>query len=158
MNSYPSLIPSLLGNVTQFANIERGSSGCFLRLQATDGDGLSFIMSICTIVSKSFLFMLQMLCHVLPLVTKLQNCSRSYNKTRFNSIFIINYFVLNNDYYTNYSSILKVYVISGAVVKPSKEGIKQLRFDAKTKFEECIDALPEPALSTFDDLPVSIFF
>jgi hypothetical protein len=51
---------------------------------------------------------------------------------------------------------LKVYVVSGAVVKPSKEGNKQLRFDAKTKFEECIDALPEPALSTFDDLPVSM--
>ena len=52
---------------------------------------------------------------------------------------------------------MKVYVVSGAVVKPSKEGNKQLRFDAKTKFEDCFDALPEPALSTFDDLPVSVF-
>ena len=60
-------------------------------------------------------------------------------------------------FHTNISLILKVYVVSGAVVKPSKEGNKQLRFDAKTKFEECIDVLPEPALSTFDNLPVSLF-
>lgn len=94
---------------------------------------------------------------MLPLVTKLQNCSRCYNKTRFNSVIIKNWFVFNNlCSHTNFSSILKVYVVSGAVVKPSKEGNKQLRFDAKTKFEECIDALPEPALSTFDDLPVSM--
>jgi hypothetical protein len=95
---------------------------------------------------------------VLPLVTKLRNCSRCYNKTRFNSVLIKNCFVFNNlCYYTDFSSIMKVYVVSGAVVKPSKEGNKQLRFDAKTKFEDCFDALPEPALSTFDDLPVSVF-
>ena len=49
-----ALICSRLGSVTQFANAERGSSGCFLRLRATDGDGMYFIMSIFAIVLKSF--------------------------------------------------------------------------------------------------------
>ena len=61
-------------------------------------------------------------------------------------------FIISPDIYTH---SLKVYIVSGAIVKPSKEGGKQIRFDAKTKFEDCQEVLPEPALSAFNDLPVS---